>query len=142
MDVNEAGKAPGVIRIFTAEDIPGERNVGPIVQDWPVMINVGETTRYIGDVLAVVVADSQHHARMAADAVEVVYEVLDPVASPETALAADAPLIHPGGNLLEVCSFSRGSVDAALDEAAFVVEETFTTQRIEHAFLEPEASLA
>ena len=50
--------------------------------------------------------------------------------------------IHAGGNLLEVCAFSRGDVDAALDEAAFVVEETFTTQRIEHAFLEPEACLA
>jgi xanthine dehydrogenase molybdenum-binding subunit len=51
-------------------------------------------------------------------------------------------LIHPAGNLLEVCAFSRGDCDAALAESAFVVEQTFRTQRVEHAFLEPEASLA
>jgi aldehyde oxidoreductase len=139
---SKASLLPGVERILTAEDVPGVCNHGLLIPDWPLLVAQGETTRYIGDVLAVVVADSQHHARMAADAVEVSYEVLDPVASPAAALSADAPPIHPGGNLLEVCSFSRGGVDAALDEAAFVVEETFTTQRIEHAFLEPEASLA
>jgi len=142
IDMSKASPLQGVERILTAEDIPGVCNHGLLIPDWPLLVAQGETTRYIGDVLAVVVADSQHHARLAADAVEVEYEVLDPVASPEAALAADAPLIHPGSNLLEVCSFSRGSVDAALEEAAFVVEETFTTQRIEHAFLEPEASLA
>jgi aerobic-type carbon monoxide dehydrogenase small subunit (CoxS/CutS family)/Ni,Fe-hydrogenase maturation factor len=62
IDVSKAGKAPGVIKVFTAEDIPGERSVGPIVQDWPVMIKVGETTRYIGDVLAGVVAETEDQA--------------------------------------------------------------------------------
>ncbi|MFC2144593.1 selenium-dependent xanthine dehydrogenase [Acidobacteriota bacterium] len=142
IDTSTASQLPGVERILTAEDVPGVCNHGLLIPDWPLLVAPGETTRYIGDVLAVVVADSQHHARMAADAVEVEYEVLDPVASPAAALAADAPLIHPGSNLLEVCAFSRGNVDAALEEASFVVEETFTTQRIEHAFLEPEASLA
>jgi xanthine dehydrogenase molybdenum-binding subunit len=142
IDTAKASKLPGVERILTAEDVPGVCNHGLIIPDWPLLVAQGETTRYIGDVLAVVVADSQDRARMAADAVDVVYEVLDPVASPEAALAADAPRIHPGGNLLEVCAFSHGSVDAALDEAAFVVDETFSTQRVEHAFLEPEASLA
>ena len=89
-----------------------------------------------------VVADSQHRARTAAEAVAVEYEVLEPVVSPDAALSPDAPSIHPDGNLLEVCAFSRGDVEAALAESAHVVEETFSTQRIEHAFLEPEASLA
>jgi len=102
----------------------------------------GEITRYVGDVLAMAIADTQHHARAAAAAVEIEYELLDPVTSPRDALAADAPPIHPGGNLLEVCAFSRGDCDAALEDATFVVEETFRTQRVEHAFLEPEASLA
>jgi xanthine dehydrogenase molybdenum-binding subunit len=142
IDTSKASLLSGVERILTAEDVPGICNHGLIVPDWPLLVVAGETTRYIGDVLAMVVADSQHHARMAAEEVEVTYEVLDPVASPEAALAADAPPIHPGGNLLEVCAFSRGDVHAALADAAFVVEETFTTQRVEHAFLEPEASLA
>ena len=142
IDASKAFEMPGVERILTSEDVPGVCNHGLIVPDWPLLVAVGETTRFVGDVLAVVVADTQHHARTAAAAVEVEYEVLDPVDSPEAALAANAPRIHPGGNLLEVCRFSRGDVDAALDAAAFVVEETYSTQRIEHAFLEPEASLA
>ena len=142
IDPSPALAAPGVQRVFTAEDIPGVCNHGLIVHDWPLLVAAGATTRYIGDVLAVVVADSQHRARVAAEMVAVDYEVLDPVCSPEAALAHDAPAIHDGGNLLEVCSFARGDVDGALAEAAYTVEETFTTQRIEHAFLEPEACLA
>jgi len=139
---SKAAEMPGVERIITAEDIPGICNHGLIVRDWPLLLAEGEITRYIGDALALVVADTQHRARAAAAALEVEYQVLDPITSTRAALAADAPLIHPAGNLLEVCAFSRGDCDAALAESAFVVEQTFRTQRVEHAFLEPEASLA
>jgi xanthine dehydrogenase molybdenum-binding subunit len=142
IDPAKALATPGVERVLTAEDIPGVCNHGLIVHDWPLLVAVGATTRYTGDVLAVVVADSRHRARTAAGLVVVDYEVFEPVCSPEAALAPDAPAIHDGGNLLEVCSFARGDVNGALAEAAHTVEETFTTQRIEHAFLEPEACLA
>jgi xanthine dehydrogenase molybdenum-binding subunit len=49
--------------------------------------------------------------------------------------------VHGGGNLLELCAFSRGDVDQALGASEHVVEQTFTTQRVEHAYLEPEACL-
>jgi xanthine dehydrogenase molybdenum-binding subunit len=133
---------PGVVRVLTAADVPGQRHVGLIVKDWPVFVAVGETTRCVGDVLALVVADTARRARAAAAAVRVEVEVLKPVCDPVAALAPDAPAIHPGGNLLEVCAFSRGDVDAALAASAHVVERRFRTQRIEHAFLEPEACLA
>ena len=133
---------PGVLRVLTAADVPGERFVGLIVKDWPLFIAPGETTRCVGDVLAMVVADSEFHARRAASAVAVDYEVLEPVTDPEAALAPDAPAIHPKGNLLETCQFARGDVDGALAASAHVFERTFVTQRIEHAFLEPEACLA
>jgi xanthine dehydrogenase molybdenum-binding subunit len=142
IDASKATAMPGVERVITAEDIPGIRNHGLIFQDWPLLVARGDITRYIGDVLAVVVADTQHRARTAAAAVEVEYTVLKPVDSPASALATDAPEIHPGGNLLEVCSFSRGDADTAIEGSEYVVEQTFTTQRIEHAFLEPEACLA
>jgi xanthine dehydrogenase molybdenum-binding subunit len=142
IDPSMASEIPGVEHIVTAEDIPGDRHHGLIVRDWPLLVAVGETARYTGDVLAVVIADTQHRARQAAAAVTVEYEVLAPVDSPASALADDAPSVHPGGNLLEVCAYSRGDCDAALRASAFVVEETFRTQRVEHAFLEPEASLA
>jgi len=142
IDPSPALALPGVVRVLTAADVPGRRNVGLIVQDWPVLVAEGETTRCVGDVLAVVVADSQHRARRAADAVVVEVEVLEPVTDPESALSPGAPRVHDGGNLLEACAYSRGDVDAALAASTHVLEETFTTQRIEHAFLEPEACLA
>ncbi|MCD4748546.1 MAG: selenium-dependent xanthine dehydrogenase, partial [Thermoanaerobaculales bacterium] len=137
-----ASNAVGVNRVVTADDVPGERIVGLIEKDWPILGAEGETTRCVGDVLAIVVADTRHHARTAAQQVEVDYEVLDPIVSPEMALAPGAPSIHERGNLLDVCAFSRGNIDAALGDSAHVIEETFTTQRIEHAFLEPESALA
>ena len=67
---------PGVMRVLTAADVPGDRFVGLIVRDWPVFVAVGETTRCVGDVLALVVADTQFHARQAAKTINVEYEVL------------------------------------------------------------------
>jgi xanthine dehydrogenase molybdenum-binding subunit len=142
LDPADALAAPGIVRVLTAVDVPGEGHVGLIVKDWPVFVAVGEETRCVGDVLALVVADTQFRARQAARRVRVDCDVLQPVTSPEVALAAGAPLIHPGGNLLDVCCFARGDVDAALAASAHVVRQRFTTQRIEHAFLEPEACLA
>ena len=137
-------KLPGVERVLTAEDVPGSRHVGLIRSDWPIFVAQGEITRCVGDMLALVVADSRFAANRAAEALEehIEYEELDPVTDPEEALEPEAPEIHEGGNLLDVCAFSRGDVDAALAASEHVVEQTFFTQRIEHAFLEPEASLA
>ncbi len=142
IDTAAASSAPGVARVLTAADVPGERLHGLIVRDWPLLVAEGEVTRYIGDVLAVVVADTQHHARRAAQLVTVRSEILEPVTDPEGALAPDAPAVHEAGNLLETCAFRRGDVDVALTASAHTVEATFRTQRIEHAFLEPEAALA
>jgi aldehyde oxidoreductase len=142
IDPSAAQAMPGVVRVLTAADVPGERFVGLVVRDWPVLVAVGEITRYVGDVLALVVADSALRARQAAQAVRVDYEVLTPVTSPEQALATDAPALHPSGNVLEVCAYARGDVDRALASAAHLVTSRFQTQRIEHAYLEPEACLA
>ncbi len=70
---------PGVLRVFTAADIPGERLTGLIVADWPLMIAAGETGRSGADVLAGVVAASEAAARAAAGAIRVDYEVLEPL---------------------------------------------------------------
>ncbi len=142
LDASAAKALPGVVRVFTAEDVPGSRRVGLIVRDWPIFVAEGETTRCVGDVLALVVADTCFHARRAAEKIIAEYEVLPPVTDPFAALESDAPKVHESGNLLEVCAFSRGDVDAALATSQHVVKQTFTTQRVEHAFLEPEACLA
>lgn len=137
-----ASTLPGVVRILTAADVPGQRRVGLVVHDWPVFVAPGETTRCTGDVLALVVADTRFHAHQAAQKVRVAYEVLDPVTDPVAALAPDSPRVHDSGNLLERAAFARGDVDSALAASAHVIEQTFHTQRVEHAYLEPEACLA
>jgi xanthine dehydrogenase molybdenum-binding subunit len=142
IDTARAAAHPGVVAIVTAADVPGERTQGLIRADWPVFIAEGETTRYVGDVLAAVAATTRRAAREAVALIDVDYEVLTPVTDPFEALADDAPPVHEGGNLLSRSVLHAGDVDAALATAAHVATETFRTGRIEHAFLEPEACLA
>ena len=93
--------------------------------------------------LAVVVADTRQNARAAAALVDVDYDVLRPLV--DAVAAIDDPEIAVWGtdsNVLSVSEYQRGDVDAALASSAHVVHEVFQTQRIEHAFLEPESTLA
>ncbi len=139
---------PGVLRILTAADVPGERGTGLNVPDLPVFVAVGEVTCCMGDFLAMVVADTQFHARQAAAAVTVSYEVLEPITDPVAALQPGAIQVHGEGayrmapNLIETTKFSRGDAGAAFATAPHVFEATFKTQPIDIAFLEPESALA
>jgi aldehyde oxidoreductase len=142
IDITEAAALDGVCRVFTAKDIPGRRNVGLIVADWPLMIAAGETTNYIGDVLAGVVAETEEIARQAVALIRVEYEILEPVTDVHAALAATSPVVHGDTNLLDRCVVNRGDAGSALKNAPFTVSRTFRTQTIEHGYMEPEACLA
>ncbi|MCA9311607.1 MAG: selenium-dependent xanthine dehydrogenase, partial [Phycisphaerales bacterium] len=142
IDVSKARALPGVMGVFLASDVPGQRSVGLIVPDWPLMVAEGEITRYVGDVLACVAAVDRDVAREAAALIEIDYEVLTPVTDVDEAMAAGAPDIHANGNRLSTTVVKRGDADAALKSCAHVVEGVYETQRIEHAYLEPEAALA
>jgi selenium-dependent xanthine dehydrogenase len=142
IDASAALGHPGVMAVLTAQDVTGRREQGALVNDWPQLVAVGEETRYVGDVLALVAADTRAAAREAAALVRVEYDVLEPVTDPFRALEPGAPKVHAGGNLLDTSAYKRGNVDTALASAVHVVTETFKTQFIEHAFLEPESSLA
>ncbi len=144
IDGSQALELPGVHKIVTAADVPGNRYVGLIESDWPVFVAIGEETRCTGDIIAAVVADNQRLARRAAALIDVRYDVLEPVTDPEKALAPDAPLVHPkrGTNLLSKSSLKRGDVEEGFRKSAHVIEDTYYTQRIEHLFLEPEACIA
>ncbi len=141
IDTSRAVAHPGVVAVVTAADVPGERTQGTLTRDWRQFVAEDEATSYVGDVLAAVAAESRAAAREAAALVDIEYEVLDPVTDPSEAMVEGAPLLHPGGNVLSVSRVHRGDVGAALAGAAHVVTETFRTQFIEHAFLEPEAAL-
>jgi selenium-dependent xanthine dehydrogenase len=142
IDTSRAEAHPGVVAVTTWKDVPGERTQGAITQDWRQFVAEGEVTSYVGDMLVAVAAETRAEARDAAALVEVEYEVLEPVTDPFEAMARSAPALHPGGNVLSVAVVRRGDADAALGTAAHVVTETFRTQFIEHAFLEPESSFA
>lgn len=144
IDVSEAAKLEGVVRIFTAEDIPGDRFVGLIFKDWPLMIKTGETTRYIGDVLAAVVAQTEDIAREALKLIKVTYDVYKPVTDPHEAIKPRALQVHPDrDNLLETCRVYRGgNADQIIAGSDFTAKGIYQTQRVEHAFLETEGAVA
>jgi xanthine dehydrogenase molybdenum-binding subunit len=143
IDTSKALSQPGVHAVFTAQDIPGELMMGIIYKDWPVMIPVGGFTSYAGDVLAIVVADTRLNARNAVDEVDVQYKVLKPITDARKAIASQEIAVwKTDTNVLSKSTYTRGDTDLALATSAHVVRETFSTQRIEHAFLEPESTLA
>jgi len=142
IDTAGAERYPGVKVVLTARDVPGERLLGHVIHDWPVMIAEGEETRYVGDALVILAATTREAARAAIEKIWVEYEVLEPLLSPEAAMAEGAPLLHPKGNLLAQTTMKRGDVDKAIAEAKYVVHRHYSTPRQEHAFLEPESALA
>lgn len=142
IDFSKAEKLDGVLRRFTAEDIPGKRFTGLIVDDWPMMIKINEETRYVGDVIAAVAAETEEIARQAVKLIEVKYEVLKPVTDPYKALKEDSPKVHPGGNLLSVTKIKRGNATETIEKSDYVSSGFYKTQMVEHGYLEPECSVA
>jgi selenium-dependent xanthine dehydrogenase len=142
IDIGAAKDLPGVEVVLTAKDVPGERFLGHLVQDWPVMVGEGEETRYAGDALVLLAATTKQAARRALDLIRVEFEELPALLSPQAALAEDAPQLHAKGNILSEVEMKRGNVDQAIAEAQHVVRQTYSTPRQEHAFLEPESALA
>ncbi len=143
IDSSAAQAVEGVVGVFTALDIPGTRKTGLIHKDWPLMIPIGGRTSYLGDVLAVVVAEDRETAERAAKLVQVDLTPLRPITDPVAAIDDPEHAVWGlDGNVLSISEYVRGDVDAALKQSAHIVRETFQTQRIEQAFLEPESSLA
>jgi xanthine dehydrogenase molybdenum-binding subunit len=149
IDTTVAAEMPGVVRIFTAGDVSGARGTGLTDPDTPVFVAEGEVTCCVSDFVAMVVADTQFHARAAAKKVKVDYDVLEPITDPFEALTPESPLVHsadtfsprPSNLLQPVTAFKRGDVDEALKAAVHIIEGTWRTQPVEIAFLEPEACL-
>ncbi|MGE3689051.1 MAG: molybdopterin cofactor-binding domain-containing protein [Acidimicrobiia bacterium] len=143
IDTTRAAAAPGVVSVHTAADVPGELRAGIIYKDWPIFIPEGGRTSYAGDVLAIVCAETKQQARAAAELVDVEYVVHRPITDPVAAIDDPEPAVWgTDTNVLSVSEYRRGDADAALASSAHVVHEVFQTQRVEHAFLEPESTLA
>jgi len=142
LETEAARRLSGVRAVLTAADIPGEHNHGLVVKDWPALVGIGEKVRYVGDAVAIVAADSEEIARQALALIEAEYETLPVVSDPVQSRQPEAPVLHEKGNLLKHIKVRKGDVEAGLAEAALVLDETFYTPITEHAFLEPECSIA
>ncbi|MCD8351946.1 MAG: xanthine dehydrogenase family protein molybdopterin-binding subunit [Planctomycetaceae bacterium] len=137
IDYSEAEKLPGVVRIFTAKDIPGRNATGIINKDWPVLAD--GKIRSMADAVALVAAETETAAQAALRAIKVEYKDLPAILNPFAALKEDAPKIHEGGNLLFTRVVKRGDADAAFATAANIIEREYKTPAIEHCYMEPDA---
>ncbi|MFA5874297.1 MAG: molybdopterin cofactor-binding domain-containing protein, partial [Anaerolineales bacterium] len=142
IDIEAARTLPGVAAVLTADDIPGEHNHGLVIFDWPSLVGVGERVRYVGDAIAIVAAKTQEMAVEAADRIEVQFEELPVVSDPVQARRPDAPVLHEKGNLLKHIKVRKGDMQQGFAEADVILEHVFHTPIMEHAFLEPECSIA
>ena len=141
----EKAKAlPGVVAVFTAEDIPGSVKTGHLKQDWDALIPVGHLTHYLGDSIALVAAESLEIVEEAKKLIEVEYEELPMVHDPYEAMAEDAPKVHDSekDNLLAHWHVHRGNAEEAIKNSKYVLTDKFHTPWTEHAFLEPECAVA
>ena len=142
IDTRAAEAMPGVRRVLTARDIPGQQCTGLHMDDWPLYVAEGQITRCVGDVLACVLADTVEQARAAAAAVRVEYEELPGIFDMDEALTSPIH-ITPEGNILKHVAYRQGDdVEAVLASSAHVAEGYFETPPVEHAFLEVECSVA
>ena len=140
IEKDEALRIPGVERIFTAKDIPGKNLVGTINKDQPILTS--GRVRYIGDPVALIAAKTEEVAEEASKKLAVVYEDLPSVFHPEEALQPYAPLIHEKGNLLLEFNVIKGDSQRGFKKAEVIVEETYKTTWVDHAYLEPDAGIS
>jgi xanthine dehydrogenase D subunit len=137
IDASEARSMPGVEAVLTHEDVPGRKVYGLEIPDQPVLAM--DVVRYWGEAVALVAADHPEHARRAAQAVHVEYEVLKPLTDPEDALSDDAPRLHPDGNITRQIKIRRGDQDPHAD---VVVKGEYEVGMQDQAPLGPESGLA
>lgn len=137
IDVTPAWRVPGVEAVITAADVPGKATYGLIASDQPVFAS--EFVRYVGEPIAAVAADHPETCRRALAAIDVTYEVLEPLLDPEVAIGGDHPPIHPDGNVLRHQRIRCGDVDVVAD---VVVEGTYELGMQDQAFLGLEAAVA
>ena len=142
LDVSAAKAMPGVVAVLTADDIPAERNHGLVVYDWPVLVGVGERVRYVGDALALVAADTQDAAERAVARIEAEFDPQPVITDAVQARRPDVPQLHSHGNLLKHIKVRKGDMERGFAESDVILEHTFNTPMMEHAFLEPECSIA
>jgi CO/xanthine dehydrogenase Mo-binding subunit len=149
LDTSAAEEMPGVVAILTAKDVPVNQ-YGLIMPDQPVLCGPGSATkdadrvRFVGDQVAVVVAETEDQAEAAVKTIEVEYEDLPVLTDPLEARREGAFQLHPDREHNTFCEYHirHGDVEQGFAQADVLVEGEYRTPAQEHAFLQPEAGIA
>ncbi len=139
INTEKAEKLPGVKAVITYKDVPGMNRFGLIIPDHPVFCE--EKVRFVGDAVAAVAAHSLPIAEEAIKLIEVVYEELPILDSPEKAMQPNAIKLHPAGNVLHRASYQNGDIEAAFKSCHTIIEETYELPRQMHAYMETEGGV-
>ncbi len=150
IDTRQAESLPGVVRIFTAKDVP-HNEYGLVTKDQPVMCGPGSNSqvdhadrvRCYMDCVAVVVAETEAIAAQAAKLIAIEYDDLPPVFDMHQAMSPDVPQIREGNPQNVLCHYRirKGDMTAGWEQAEIIVEGEYHTGYQEHAYLQPEAGL-
>ncbi len=140
IDVSRAKVLPGVRAVLTHLDIPGEKGFGTVVAHQ--MALCVDKVRYMGDAVTIVAAETEEIAKEACALIDVKYEPLPVVSDAEAALSDDSPKVYDDGNLCNHHKVRKGDIERGFAESDLVIERIYSTQKIEHAYIEPEAILA
>ena len=140
IDTSRARRLKGVAAVAIAEDVPGEKTFGTVIQDNRPIAD--DKVRYLGDAVALVAAESEAIAEKAVSLITVRYEELPAVFDPREALKPGAPVIHEGGNLIVHHKTRRGDIEAGFRESDIILDRTYSTQMVEHAYIETECVVA
>lgn len=148
LDTSKAEAHPGVVAVLTAKDVPNNE-YGLIIPDQPVLCGPGsdkpgaDIVRFVGDQVALVIAETEKAAAQARDLIEIEWEDLPVITDPRVAMQPGAPqIVHSApGNVFKHYRIRKGDVDSAWAECAAIVEAEYHTPMQEHAYLQPEAGL-
>jgi CO/xanthine dehydrogenase Mo-binding subunit len=140
VDTTEAEKLPGVVKVLTSKDVPGKNLLGRMIPNQPALVE--KRVRFIGDVLAVVFAETADIAEQAVSKIKVDLRPEEGLFSPMESLKEGAPQIHEGGNLMKSVLNQKGDVEEGFKKSEIIEEGTYYTPFVEHAFMETEAGLA
>jgi len=149
IDISNAAKMPGVIMVLIAKDVPCNE-YGLMKKDQPVLcgpgsgINYADRVRFVGDQVALVIAENEEIAEKAAELISITYEDLPIINDPDVALKDDSVLLHPQLDTNELCQFRirYGNIEKGFEQSYAIIESDYETPVQEHAYLQPEAGLA
>lgn len=142
LSVDTAGalNVPGVLKVLTSDDIPGEKAFGPLLHDQPPL--VVDLVRHLGEPVAVVVAETRAAAEQAAKLVKIECDPIEPVHNAVDAVDPQAPRLYAEGNLISHYEVRDGNIDDGFGEADVILEEDFSVPLVSPAYLETENAVA